>query len=119
MVVVDRSTALIPLDPADDNAGAIHYQGVGPVAPLIALFEQIWANATPFAVGRSRDVQGLTAQERDLLGSLAGGHTDQAAAVRLGVSERTVRRMMADLMERLGARSRFEAGLSAGRAGWL
>jgi DNA-binding NarL/FixJ family response regulator len=50
---------------------------------------------------------------------LSQGHTDDSAAKRLGVSERTCRRMMADMMERLGARSRFEAGLLAAREGWL
>jgi hypothetical protein len=37
----------------------------------------------------------------------------------LGVSARTVRRQMAALMERLGAASRFEAGLKAAQHGWL
>jgi DNA-binding NarL/FixJ family response regulator len=49
----------------------------------------------------------------------AQGLTDEAAAARLGVSHRTARRMMAELMERLGARSRFEAGLRAAQRGWL
>ena len=50
---------------------------------------------------------------------MAAGVTDEAAANRLGVSLRTVRRRVADLMERLDASSRFEAGLKAGRRGWL
>ena len=50
---------------------------------------------------------------------LAAGLTDEAAAARLNISHRTARRLMAGLMERLGARSRFEAGLKAAQRGWL
>ncbi|MGW2995319.1 helix-turn-helix domain-containing protein, partial [Streptomyces sp. NPDC001193] len=50
---------------------------------------------------------------------LAEGHTDEGIAKRLGVSHRTARRIATVLMERLGARSRFEAGVRAVRCGWL
>ncbi|MFH8492087.1 response regulator transcription factor [Streptomyces longisporoflavus] len=61
----------------------------------------------------------LSSTERALLRLAAEGCTDAAAASRLHVSHRTARRMMAALMERLGARSRFEAGVKAVRLGWL
>ena len=80
---------------------------------------QVWDIATPLGVAQDPDREGLTDQERALLKLLAGGLTDEAAATRLGVSTRTARRMMADLMERLNARSRFEAGLKAAQRGWL
>lgn len=54
-----------------------------------------------------------------LLQLLADGAKDEAAARSLGVSVRTVRRMVADLMRRLDARSRFQAGILAKRRGWL
>ncbi|MFF7729079.1 response regulator transcription factor [Streptomyces sp. NPDC008001] len=57
--------------------------------------------------------------ERALLSFIAQGHTDESAAAQLHVSPRTARRMTASIMERLGARSRFEAGLKAARLGWL
>ena len=62
---------------------------------------------------------GLTASEQELLRLLGKGLTDEAAAKRLGVSLRTVKRRMEDLMRRLEAGSRFEAGLKAGQRGWL
>ncbi|WP_344835702.1 LuxR C-terminal-related transcriptional regulator [Nonomuraea dietziae] len=37
------------------------------------------------------------------------GLTDEGAGRQLGLSPRTIRRMMADIMKRLDARSRFEA----------
>nr|WP_241832347.1 LuxR C-terminal-related transcriptional regulator [Pseudofrankia sp. EUN1h] len=54
-----------------------------------------------------------------LLQLLADGAKDESAARSLGVSVRTVRRMVADLMRRLEARSRFQAGILAKRRGWL
>jgi DNA-binding NarL/FixJ family response regulator len=60
-----------------------------------------------------------TASELLLLRLLADGSKDEAAARALGVSVRTVRRMVADLMRRLDARSRFQAGILAQRRGWL
>jgi DNA-binding NarL/FixJ family response regulator len=58
-------------------------------------------------------------QERAVLRMLAQGYTDEAIAKRLGVSPRTARRIAANLMERLDARSRFEAGVHAVQDGWL
>ena len=56
-----------------------------------------------------------------LLGGLilAAGTTDEAVARRLGLSRRTVQRQMQQLMRRLGADSRFQAGLQAKARGWL
>ena len=66
-----------------------------------------------------RDSRGLTGQERQLLRLLAGGLTDERAAQRLGVSLRTIRRMMSDLMTRMDSRSRFQAGIKVSTLGWL
>ncbi|MFJ4863454.1 LuxR C-terminal-related transcriptional regulator [Streptomyces sp. NPDC088748] len=64
-------------------------------------------------------MNGITAQERELLTLPASGVTDEAAGNRLGLFLRTVRRRMSTLMERLEATSRFEAGLKAAHRGWL
>jgi hypothetical protein len=50
---------------------------------------------------------------------MAAGLTDEAAAKRLGVSLRTVRRQIQALMTRLQATSRFQAGHNAAQRGWL
>ena len=47
------------------------------------------------------------------------GLTDDTVARRMGVSVRTVRRIMADIMRRLDATSRFEAGVKVVHRGWL
>ncbi|WP_254552721.1 response regulator transcription factor [Kitasatospora sp. MMS16-BH015] len=91
------------------------------MASLLALFEQTWQDATELdapAAG-TPDGGGISPAELELLKMIAAGSTDQAAANRLGISLRTVRRRMEELMNRLEATSRFEAGLKAAKRGWL
>ncbi|MBD0673078.1 helix-turn-helix transcriptional regulator [Streptomyces sp. CBMA156] len=120
LVIFDRAHALVPIDPADTRKGALHVTEPGIVNALLDLFDQAWATAVPLGAIRSEDPEtGLTGTERELLRLLAGGLTDDAAGQRLGISSRTVSRHMASIMERLGAASRFEAGLKAAQRGWL
>ncbi|MEU9856475.1 LuxR C-terminal-related transcriptional regulator [Streptomyces sp. NPDC047974] len=119
MIVVDRKTAVIPLTSQDTAVGAVVLTSDGIVTALCALFETIWAAAQPLGSGSTPDEHGLTAQQSATLRLLAAGHTDEAIAKRLGVSSRTARRIATDLMDRLDARSRFEAGVRAVQQGWL
>ncbi|GAA3768032.1 LuxR C-terminal-related transcriptional regulator [Streptomyces phyllanthi] len=119
MILVDGSVALVPVDPENTTAGALHVTDPGLVAPMVVLFEQTWSLATPLDAQRPAAGDTLNGTERALLRLVANGCTDAAAAGQLHVSHRTARRMMAALMERLGARSRFEAGVKAARLGWL
>ncbi|MEV8100329.1 helix-turn-helix transcriptional regulator [Kitasatospora sp. NPDC085879] len=119
MIISDRRLAVLPIDTADARAGAVLLQGSGTVTALCALFESFWSNASPLSSPRASDSNGLPAQEAAVLRLLAHGLTDEAIAKRLGVSPRTARRIAADLMERLEARSRFEAGVHAVQDGWL
>ncbi len=120
MVLLDRKIALVPVDAHNSRKGAVQLRSPGVISALVDLFERIWAQAVPLGAPpqRRRD-NGLTPREQELLKLLAQGLTDAAAGKSLGLSLRTVRRMTADLSERLNARSRFEAGLRAGQRGWL
>lgn len=119
MVIVDSEIALVPLDPSDSKKGALELRAKGIVSAVCALFEQVWSRATPFGQSPPVDEYGLTPQEMQLVQILAEGATDEAAGRRLGVSLRTVRRMMANIMERLEAQSRFQAGVAASRRKWI
>jgi DNA-binding CsgD family transcriptional regulator/sugar-specific transcriptional regulator TrmB len=119
MLIYDRKTAILPLDPNDTRKGTVEVSDRGTVTAVFALFEQVWSLATPIGAAPAKDDVGLSAQERQLLKLLAEGMTDEGAGRQLGLSQRTVRRMMAGIMERLGARSRFEAGCRATQQGWL
>ncbi|WP_327257145.1 helix-turn-helix transcriptional regulator [Streptomyces sp. NBC_01244] len=120
LLLFDRETAIVPIDPANTRLGALCTHEPGIVASLAALFDQTWSAAVPLGADRPQEsATGLTPAERELLKLLASGMTDDMAGRRLGVSMRTVRRQMAALMERLDASSRFEAGLKAAQRGWL
>ncbi|MGH3388094.1 MAG: helix-turn-helix transcriptional regulator [Actinomadura sp.] len=119
MVIVDREVALVPLDSSDPRQGALQIRSPGVVAALAALFQQFWDSAAPFGAAPATDKTGLSPLERELIRLLGEGHTDERAARTLGLSLRTVRRMMSALMLRLDAESRFQAGVRAMQAGWL
>ncbi|MGW7528793.1 helix-turn-helix transcriptional regulator [Streptomyces sp. NPDC054783] len=119
VILVDRTIAVLPIDPQDSAKGAVVLREHSVVAALSALFARIWEAARPLGTAELPDEQGLNPQERELLRLLAQGMTDEAASKQLALSVRSVRRLMSDIMDRLDARSRFEAGLRAAERGWL
>lgn len=119
MTIVDRTTAVLPVDSENSGEGAVALTGQGTLTALCTLFETVWENARPLGQSPRRDETELDHQEAATLRLLAEGHTDEGIAKRLGVSYRTARRIATVLMDRLGARSRFEAGARAVQRGWL
>lgn len=120
MLIVDRATAVIPMDDESSADGALFLKGKGILAALCELFETVWHKATPLGgVRDDHDSHGPTTAETEYLRLLYDGHTDEVIARRLGVSPRTARRMAAELMEKLDARSRFQAGAKAAQRGWI
>jgi DNA-binding CsgD family transcriptional regulator len=122
--VVDGTLAMLPGGPApaegEPRAGGLTMVRLpSVVGTVVALFEQLWASAAPLTASDLTGDDGLSGRERELLALLSAGCTDESAAARLGISVRTVRRMMAAIMTRLGARSRFQAGLKAADRGLL
>jgi DNA-binding CsgD family transcriptional regulator len=120
-MLADQHVAYIPAAHVRPARQALLVRDPTIVALLVELFEATWAAAEPLDGPKSTGSGDRmpSSQEIALLRILAAGSTDDAAAKKLGVSVRTVRRIMADLMERLGATSRFEAGHRATQRGWL
>lgn len=118
MVIADDQRAMLPLDPhglADGATLVVHPSGF--LTALISIFDTLWNLAAP--ISGARQTPGLTEQERAILTLMIAGATDDAIARRLNVSRRTVVRHSAQLFERLGAKTRFQAGAQAVRRGWL
>ncbi|MFE0025223.1 LuxR C-terminal-related transcriptional regulator [Amycolatopsis sp. NPDC059021] len=123
-LVIDRRSVVLPVDRTGtgNQTGVAVFRLPGVVTATAGLFERIWQAAVPLAPAElpdPDDEQMLTGRERDLLALLCSGSTDESAAAQLGISVRTVGRMVADIMNRLGARSRFQAGAKAVDRGWL
>jgi DNA-binding CsgD family transcriptional regulator len=119
LVVMGRSVAATAQsdDVAEDRRLVIRQPAL--VQALRLLFEGLWdkAMAVPGLDGQRYD-RGTRGQ-RLLLNQLAGGAKDEQIARALGISLRTVRRRVADLLDDLGAQSRFQAGVEAVRRGWI
>lgn len=116
--VMGMSSALIPDRWGSGSGRRLVVREHSLVGALRALFESVWE--------RGMAVPGLDAglddpggQRRLLLHQLTRGAKDEQIARTLGVSLRTVRRRIAEIMEELGADSRFQAGVEAVRRGWL
>ena len=123
LAIADRTLALLPLDwtsQTPDAAVLVHPCGL--LDALAALFESIWALATPLTLTGPDSVAALaeiSAEDHELLSLLVAGLTDEAAGARLGMSRRTVVRRVQHLMGVTGARSRLQLGWRARDRGWL
>lgn len=85
------------------------------VALVRELFERYWERALPLR----RPPTGSSDDQGQILELLMLGAKDETIARQLGVSLRTVRRRVADLMDSLGSTTRFQAGMEAVRRGLL
>lgn len=118
----DRRTAVVPVHPENDARGALFAQEGGLVSNILALFEWIWAESDDLGslLGEPRPEEGGPSElERMVLRAMCSGGKDEAGARDLGVSVRTYRRYVADLMQLLGAGNRPQAALLARERGWI
>jgi len=83
------------------------------VLSMRTLFMASWESAIDLAEFIGSGLPVLDERNRSIAGMLGSGLTDEAAARRLGLSLRTYRRRVADLMALLDVESRFQAGLRA------
>lgn len=115
LTLADRHSALVPLA---HNALIVRPGNL--FDALEALFDAVWARATPHAPD-SHDGGGgeIDNQDRELLALLVAGLTDDAAGARLNMSRRTVARRVQRLMLVTGAHSRLQLGWWARERNWL
>jgi transcriptional regulator TrmB len=134
LFLVDDSLAFVPMTSGDSDQqpGAVVVHPSGLLTGLVALFEQVWERASPFALANERrhagagltndrllDVTVLDADARRLLGMLRVGFTDATMARHLGTSSRTVQRRISELMQVAGVSTRFQLGWRATTLGWI
>jgi DNA-binding CsgD family transcriptional regulator len=135
LAVVDRRRALLPVGEGTELTAALLVRPSPLLDALIEVFESQWVHAMPVPrAGRpgvraevqdaGHEAPGESAGEartvsEEVLTMLSAGMTDEAIARQLGVSARTVQRRISDLMDSLGSRNRFQAGVQAVRHGLL
>jgi DNA-binding NarL/FixJ family response regulator len=118
VILLDRRVAILA---GDLVAGRRTYSVLtepSVVQGVTSLFDATWRAGTPLAVydAEHAELCALAPRVLELLGS---GCKDETAARTLGLGVRTYRRRVAELMEALGADSRFQAGVRARELGLI
>ncbi|MEW1719340.1 DNA-binding response regulator [Streptomyces sp. NPDC093109] len=119
MILVDRSVAAVPLDLQLHYHGLLLIRDPVVVQALARTHETWWETGEELPSARSPVPGVLPGALRPVLEALLAGLTDDAAATRLGMSNRTYSRRVGELMAALGTTSRFRAGAEAARRGWI
>lgn len=119
LVIADRSVALLPLSLAAPGESALVVRSSALLDALQRMFWLLWEQAVPVVPDLPEDDPAAEALDPRLLTMLSAGMKDESIARNLGISSRTVGRRVADLMERLGVRTRFQAGVYAHRRNLL
>jgi DNA-binding CsgD family transcriptional regulator len=122
LTLFDDFAASLPINPHNGRPTAVAVVHPSPLLDcLAALFELYWSTAVPLVVtagGEPAPAPGqVSPDDTRLIRLLAAGLGDDAIRRALGVSPSTVHRRIHDLMRRLGATTRFQAGLQIGRSG--
>lgn len=124
IIIFDREIAFMP-DRSTEGAapGAVVVRQPVIVEYLYQSLERAWGLARPFVhtgFGYGDGVDGVAdGLKEGIVRLLAAGFKDEAVAKRMNMSVRTCRRHIAELMEELGAESRFQAGVMAADHGLL
>ncbi|MFG2966191.1 MULTISPECIES: response regulator transcription factor [unclassified Streptomyces] len=113
-----------------DDAAFVSHQGQGEDVPSIIavyepmiisllhrLYEFAWQSGTDFESAAVSYGETLNDLNAGILNLMAQGLKDDVVARRIGVGSRTFRRHISNIMDKLGASSRFQAGVAAARAG--
>lgn len=121
LTIVDRRVAVLTGHRDHRGRNTLLLRDSLLVHTLHALFEMAWMrarDATSLLAGET--VTGEVNNEDLLMLQLLGeGLKDELVARRLGISVRTVRRKMGDVLHVLQAKSRFQAGAMATKRGWV
>ncbi|MEE1766558.1 DNA-binding response regulator [Streptomyces sp. SP18BB07] len=123
-VIIDRRTMILT-DPAASTPGArtprTYTMSGSPalIGGTYSLFEAAWESAAELSTFLDPRRPRMDARTAKVLHALVSGATDEAAARELGMSLRTYRRRVAELLVSLDAASRFQAGVRAGELGLI
>lgn len=111
-IIIDRRFAILAGDLRDGRRSYGIVSEPAVVQNVQSLFDAAWRSATDLAVYDAQNSELCELAPR-VLELLASGCKDETAARTLGVGVRTYRRRVAELMNALGAESRFQAGMRA------
>lgn len=123
-VVFDRASAVLLGDAGGEPTASCVRSGRDGVDAsddavlgfLLDLFDHLWEAGAALDTGETGYAEVADDLQRSIVALMAQGFTDEVVARKLGMSVRSCRRHIASLLHDLGAVSRFQAGVQAGRA---
>ncbi|MFF2331295.1 MULTISPECIES: LuxR C-terminal-related transcriptional regulator [unclassified Streptomyces] len=121
LIAYDRQTVILPDSsvqaPGTRITEAVTVDDPAMVSFTCGAFENLWNTATPFSPGAKDLPHSFDDLKMSIVQLMAMGHKDEMVARRLGISVRTCRRHVAEIMDEIKATSRFQAGVNLTRAG--
>jgi len=117
MLISDQATAVLPLDSTGQRVGIRVIQDPMVVNCLLALFEQTWLSAVPLGLTLTPRTGELTFTQHTVIELLALGYIDKEVEGKMAIDKRTVGRRVAEIMQILNAKTRFQAGVRAAKYG--
>ncbi|MFI2607894.1 hypothetical protein [Kitasatospora sp. NPDC018619] len=114
LIIIDRRLAIIPVG-GDELAAFIHDPGV--INFLIEeVFERHWTRALEFDGATTIPQEVIPRLRQTIIDLLLSGTNHRVIARRLGISERTLARHIAEMREEYNVDSLFQLGYMLGRA---
>ncbi|WP_031524350.1 helix-turn-helix transcriptional regulator [Streptomyces sp. NRRL F-5123] len=119
LMVFDRHTVCLAARAAASGAEEpplVRVSGELLASSFAAIYESYWRRGTPLSrISPGPHHAQLGERERAVIRLMTNGYSDDRIARKLGITTPDVQSVMAALMERLGAGSRFEAGYKLAR----
>ncbi|MDX3801222.1 hypothetical protein [Streptomyces sp. AK04-3B] len=119
IIIYDREAVFLPEHVEDRPPGAVVVREPTLVAFLCKVYEHLWDTGTAFTPGATAQTPVADDLKRSIIKLMAQGHKDELVARRLGMSVRTCRRYISEIMEQVESSSRFQAGVNVALVGLL
>ncbi|MFD9337731.1 hypothetical protein ACFWBF_25525 [Streptomyces sp. NPDC060028] len=120
IVVYDREVAFLPEQHVvGRRPGAVVVREPTLVAFVCKVYDHLWAGATQFSADAEDTPEVTDDLKRSIVKLMAQGYKDELVARRLGMSVRTCRRYISQIMLDVEAHSRFQAGVKVAQTGLL
>lgn len=121
MLLIDGVTAVVPDIEDTPERGAVVVRHGSLVRLARDAFEAVWDETRDLThsdeeAGNDWEPSDL---EREVIRLLARGNKDEAVARRVGMSLRSLRRLIAQISQQLDTTSRFELGVRCSARGWV
>lgn len=117
MIIYNREIVFLPEQNIECRApGAVVVREPTLVAFLCKVYDHLWDSGTVFESGADQHSSVTDNLKRSIIRLMSQGHKDEMVARRLGMSVRTCRRHISQIMEELESTSRFQAGVNAALA---